>query len=166
MCPLPTSGSRGPGERGEMPLAAVDSCSTSLKGWAGSGGPSLASLLVLVQQKGYSLVGTPPPTASWLLPTHASCLKPLSSPWDELAMCREERTPQAQRGTSACPSSPRSEPELRLGSRIPRLEEMSPKSTPAPGGWAPESRREVIRLPQLPLPGWAGPDAWTVPESL
>lgn len=162
MCPLPASGSRGRGERGEMPLAAEDSCSSSLKGWAGSGGPSLPGF----SPYPCAAEGTPPPTASWLLPTRASCLKHLSSPWDELAMCRQERTPQAQRGTSACPSSPRSEPVLRLGSRVPRLEEMPPKSTPAPGAWAPESRREAVRLPQLPLPGWAGPDAWTVPESL
>lgn len=32
-----------------------------------------------------------------------------------------------------------------------------PPNPPAPGAWAPESRRrEAVRLPQLPLPGWAG----------
>lgn len=72
-------------------------------------------------------MGTPP-AASGLLPIPASCPKPLSSPWDGLAMCR------GVLGTSACPSSPRSESELRLGSSIRRLEEMPPKSTPAPRG--------------------------------
>ena len=52
------------------------------------------------------------------------------------------RTSRAQRGTSTCPSSQRSESELWLGSSMLRLEEIPPKIHPCPGCRAPLSQRE------------------------
>lgn len=81
-----------------MPLAAEDSCSSSLKGWAGSRAPSLPGF------SPYPCAAEGPHPHCLLAAPHPCIMsEALSSPWDELAMCRQERTPQAQRGPALAP---------------------------------------------------------------